>query len=466
YWPWLQILRAIVQQTDADALQTQTADGAADIAEILPQLQGKLPGLKPPPQLEPEQARFRLFDSITSFFKRASEEQPIALILDNLHWADASSLRLLEFAAQELSEARLLVIGTYRDVDVSRGHPLYRTLGELARLQNFQRVLLRGLSEEEVGGVIEVTGGVRPTASLAALVHRETEGNPLFVGEIVRLLAQEGKLENGDVDEADFRLPEGVREVIGRRLDALSADCNEALRVASVIGREFSLKQLEPLVDAGQVSLTDGLDEAVGARIVEELPRSVGRYQFSHALIRQTLEAELTTTRRVRLHARIVEVYEELYAGELEAHAVELARHAAEAETMIGPDKLVRYSIMAGEQALAAYAYEEAMAHFQRALAAYDEKPVDAEKAKLLFGLGRAEAAVLKITDALPHLREAFDFYMDAEDVARAIAVAGVTVTGFDGQIGMAPLVQQALSLAPPGSIDAGRLLCTYGRYL
>ncbi|MGH2544143.1 MAG: ATP-binding protein, partial [Ardenticatenaceae bacterium] len=307
YWPWLQVLRAIVHQTDADTLQSQMADGAADIAEILPDLGRKLPDLKPPPQLEPEQAKFRLFDSITAFFKRASEEQPLILILDNLHRADASSLRLLEFFAQELSEARLLVLGTYRDVDVSRGHPLYRALGELARLQNFQRVLLRGLSEDEVSGVIEVTGGVRPTARLVARVYRETEGNPLFVGEIVRLLAQEGRLENGDVDEQDFRLPEGVREVIGRRLDALSADCNEALRVASVIGREFSIGQLERIVDGvSEDTLLNALDEAVGVRIIEEMPRSVGRYQFSHALIRQTLEAELTTTRRVRLHARIV----------------------------------------------------------------------------------------------------------------------------------------------------------------
>ncbi|MCI0437907.1 MAG: AAA family ATPase, partial [Chloroflexi bacterium] len=217
------------------------------------------------------------FDSITTFLKRASHGQPLVIVLDNLHWADASSLRLLEFFAQELSVARLLLIGTYRDVDVSRGHPLYSVLGELARVRGFQRVLLRGLSEDEVSGVIEVVGGVSPTANLAALVYRETEGNPLFVGEIARLLSQEGKLESGDVDERDFRLPEGVREVIGRRLDRLSAECNEVLRVASVIGREFSIQQLERLIDGmSEDRLLNVLDEALMARIIEEIPRSVG----------------------------------------------------------------------------------------------------------------------------------------------------------------------------------------------
>ncbi|MCI0441315.1 MAG: AAA family ATPase [Chloroflexi bacterium] len=462
YWPWLQVLRAFVEQADSEALQSQMGNGAADIAEICPQLHGKLPGMKPPPQLEPEQARFRLFDSITLFLKRASAQQPIVLVFDNLHWADASSLRLLEFAAQELSESRLLVLGTYRDVDVLRGHPLYRALGELARLQNFQRVLLRGLSEEEVGGVIERIGGVRPTASLAALVHRETEGNPLFVGEVARLLSQEGKLEAGDVDDLDFRLPEGVREVIGRRLDRLSQECNEALRVASVIGREFSIQQLERLVEMDGDRLLAALDEVVAARIVEGLPRSVGRYQFHHALIRQTLESELATTRRVRLHARIVEVFEELYADDLEAHADELARHAAEAEAVIGHEKLVLYSAMAGEQALAAYAWEDAITHFQRGLAANEGQQMDAETAAIASCLGRSLAALGHHEQAATHLERAFAYYAEVGDVTRALATVEHPYASHL-LIQLKDTLFQALELVPADSLESARLLCSYG---
>ncbi len=143
---------------------------------------------------DPEQARFRLFDSITAFLKTASRGQPLVIILDNLHWADKPSLLLLEFLAQEFSDSRLLVIGTYRDVDLSRQHPLAETLGELTKERLFQRVLLRGLSREDIGRFIEATSGINPPPGLVGAVHTQTEGNPLFVTEVVRLLVQEGEL--------------------------------------------------------------------------------------------------------------------------------------------------------------------------------------------------------------------------------------------------------------------------------
>ena len=156
----------------------------------------RLPGLEAPHQLEPEQARFRLFDSITAFLKSAGRRQPLVLVLDDLHWADHSSLLLLEFVAKELANARLMVIGTYRDVELSRQHPLSQTLGELTRSAagELQRVLLRGLGQEDVGRFIELVSGVTPPVGMAEAVHRQTEGNPLFVTEVVRLLVQEGEL--------------------------------------------------------------------------------------------------------------------------------------------------------------------------------------------------------------------------------------------------------------------------------
>jgi predicted ATPase len=197
---------------------------------------------------------------------------------------------------------------------------------------------------------------------LAQAVYTHTEGNPLFVTEVVRLLVQEGGLSDAVGAHGRAPLPpgtaprdswtvgilEGVREVIGHRLNRLSQRCNQTLTTAAVIGREFSLEQLKPLIDdTTEDRLLEVLEEALAARVIEELPRSVGRYQFSHALIQETLAGELSTTRKVRLHARIAEALEKLYGQQAEAHAAELARHFAEAESMLGTEKVVKYSLRA-----------------------------------------------------------------------------------------------------------------------
>ena len=192
YWPWVQAIRSYVREKEPEELRSEMGAGAEDIAEIVSDVRERLPGLRIPPQMEPEQARFRLFDSITAFLKSVGRRQPLVLVLDDLHWADHPSLLLLEFVARELSGNRLLLVGTYRDMELSRRHPLSLTLGELTRERLFQRVLLRGLSQEDVERFIELVSGVAPARGMVEAVHRQTEGNPLFVTEVVRLLVQEG----------------------------------------------------------------------------------------------------------------------------------------------------------------------------------------------------------------------------------------------------------------------------------
>ena len=271
-----------------------------------------------------------------------------------------------------------------------------------------------------------------------------------------------------------MRIPEGVREVIGRRLNRLSQRCNETLTIASIIGREFELRQLTPLVDdMTEDRLLDVLEEALSARVIEELPQTVGRYQFTHALIQETLIEELTLTRRVRLHARIAETLEALYGDNAEVHAAELAHHFAQAEAVAGSNKLVRYSLLAGERALAAYAWEEAQAHFKRALAAKGVSPegmdpaTDAETAALLFGLARAQLAMAERHEMLltaDSLSRAFDYYADAGDVERAVGVAEYPYLPVSGRsLGVTQLIVRALELVSPESHQAGRLLARYG---
>ncbi|MEA2428857.1 MAG: eukaryotic-like serine/threonine-protein kinase, partial [Thermoleophilaceae bacterium] len=246
YWPWVQMTRGFMSDSDATEAIEAMGQGAADIARVMPEVGEMLPGLEAPHSLEPEQARFRFFDAVTTFLRNVAARKPLVLVLDDLHWADAPSLRLLQFLARELSDTSILVLGTYRDVELGRRHPLSQALADLSRQGLVDRVSLRGLSEAEVARFIEVTARIEPPRGLVRAIHEETEGNPFFVSEIVNLLAAEGELDDpSGLDEWTVTIPQGVREVLGRRLDRLSEERNRVLAIASVIGREFSVELLE-----------------------------------------------------------------------------------------------------------------------------------------------------------------------------------------------------------------------------
>ncbi len=471
YWPWIEAMRSYVSGRDPHWFHAEARTTAAVVAELLPELRERLPGLERPPEVsDPKQARFRLLDTTATFLIGAARAEPFAIILDDLHAADAGSLLLLEFVAYRLGEAPLLIVATYRDVELTRGHPLSQTLAELTRERLFERLPLRGLAEEDVARYLEATLGVAPPEQLVGAVHGQTEGNPFFVTEIVRLLTQEGGLTaDALITSRDWSVgvPEGVRDVIGRRLNRLPARCNELLRLASIFGREFSLEQLVRLSDdLSEDDLLRLLEEALAAHLVEEVPRAAGRYRFPHTLIQETLAAELSTTRRVRLHARIAEMLEGLYGPQAEAHAAELVHHFAEAETVLGTDKLIHYAQVAGERALAAHAYEEAAANFERALAAQEDRPMDERIAALLFGLARSELASRErydLDEALARMRAAFDFYAKVGDIGRAVEVAAHPLPPIYVPTGAPELIGRAFAMVPPDSLEAGRLLTTLG---
>ena len=474
YWPWAQPIRSYVRNQSQAQLQSEIGPGAVEIAEIVAELREKLPDLEPAPFLEAEQARFRLFNSITTFLKNAAQSQPLLLVLDDLHWADRSSLLLLEFLVREIQSSPLLVLGTYRDVEVSRRHPLSETLGSLIREQRFLRVQLPGLAEPEVNQLIQRGSVVCPPPGLSANIHQRTEGNPLFVTEIIRMLPDEALEEDQDYLTS---IPEGVRDAIGRRLNRLSEGCNQFLTTASVVGREFDFRLLATLMDEhDETSLLGLVEESLDSHVIEELSAGEERYQFSHALIQETLLDELSSARRVRLHARIGQALEGLYGPDAEGHAAELAHHFAEAEPVLGPDKLVRYSLLAGEQALASYAYEDALTHFERGLVGRNvtlsgtDAATDEEAANLLFGLARAKSATLEIYqlgEAFASLSRAFEYYAEGGNVAQAVAAAEFPMGNPTGRIpGVGQLIARALTLVPADSHEAGRLLSRYGGFL
>ncbi|MDQ3938616.1 MAG: AAA family ATPase, partial [Chloroflexota bacterium] len=218
YWPWIQALRAHLRNIDRDRAREHLGAGAADIAQVLPEIRTLVPDLPPPPP-ESDAARFQLFDSTTSFLRSIGREQETVLILEDLQASDTPSILLLRFLASQLGDIRLLVVATYRDVELTPDHPLTLAVSEMAREPVARLLTLSGLRKADVSRFVETTTGKSSQAPLVARLWHETNGNPLFVSEAMRLLASEGHLhETSAADSLRLSLPAGVREVITRRV--------------------------------------------------------------------------------------------------------------------------------------------------------------------------------------------------------------------------------------------------------
>lgn len=395
YWPWVQSLRAYVRSGDPQMLRAQLGRGAPDVAQLLPELRELFPDVQERTPRESEAARFRLFDATASFLRNVAEAQPLVLVLDDLHVADVPSVLLLRFVAAELEESRILVVGAYRDVDLPPDHPVAAALADLAR-QAAARFQLKGLAEADVSTFIELSTGLTPPPSAVATIRRETEGNPLFVGEVVRLLASEGRLERTEDPLAwHIPVPQGVRDAIHRRVDRLSPETRSLLTLASVLGREFAVDAIARLAEQPPDVSLAVLDEAMASRLVGEAPGGIGVLRFSHGLVRDAIYDGLTAARRTRLHRRAAEVLEEMYAHDPEPHLAELAHHFFEAAPAGVAGKAVDYARRAAERAAAQLAYEEAVRLYVAALRALDLAGIadEATRCELLLGLGEAQAA-------------------------------------------------------------------------
>jgi DNA-binding CsgD family transcriptional regulator len=412
YWPWAQILRALLSDGETAELRQDLGAGAVDIADIVPEIRDRLPGLEAStPARDPGEARFRLFDSLSRFLIAAARRRPLLIVLDDLHWADVPSLRFLEFLTPEIGDSHLLLIGTYRENELSRRHPLSDALGGLGRVAHATRIHLAGLGHEETQDFIAQAAGVSPPPALTRSIQRQTEGNPLFLREVVSFLRHQGhfdSLASGQAAASAVRIPEGVREAIGRRLNTLSASCNELLALASVIGREFSLDVLTRAAgDRAGDQVSRAIDEALDARVVEEL--APDQYQFTHALIRMTLYDELRTGQRRRLHRAVGEAIETLYRRDVDRVLPDLAYHFQAAGPGDGMERAVRYSMRAGQRANAVLAFEDAIGFFRGALDTIDQMADFDPRlhAELLLQLAETFLRVNDFTSAKDRAREA-----------------------------------------------------------
>ncbi len=419
YLPYVEAFRSYVRTRPDEDLSVSRA-GLAELATILPELRERYPDLTVLPPLEDDAERLRLFEGVASFIRSVASVQPLVLVLDDLHWADKPSLRLLQHLMRSVNDARLMIVGTYRDVELDRNHPLAEAMTTLRRHRAYERVLLRGLPRDDVKALIEAIGGQEITDDFANLLSRETEGNPFFVAEILRHLVETGAIRResgqfvGTLDSVASQLPEGVREVIGRRLDLLSEPCNEMLTVAAAMPAGFTIDIVGMVVGASDDAMLDLLDDALAAQVVRERSGHDGTYEFVHALIRQTLYGELATPRRVRLHRRILDALEQGFAERIDEHLAELAYHAYQAAPGGDVAKAVDYATRAGDSAMERTAYEEAARSYEMALLALEHRAGGEESrpADLLLRAGRARFCG---GDAVAGRKE----LLDAADAAR-----------------------------------------------
>ena len=462
YWPWVQSLRMLIGGTDQDALRRQLGSGAEDIAQMVPDLRDVVPDLPQARDVESESARFQLFDSTTSFLRRAAQTGPLLIVIDDLHAADTPSLLFLRFLGSQLADVPIMVIGTYRDVELLPDAPLTDAVGEIARQPSTRLLALSGLGEASVRQFIQSAAGVTPGPRLAAALARETGGNPLFLGESVRLLAAEGRLDEVAALQAlHLPVPRGIRDVITRRMRHLPDGTVELLVLAAALGPEFSADVLRRVDGASSEETLERLGEAALAGLIAAVPGSLDRFRFAHDLMRETLYDGLTPALRARLHRRIADTLEALHGAAPDAHLTELAHHYFEASRTTGAagegaggiaDRAAAYAREAGDQALRSLAFEEASRLYRMALAVLEHHAPDglASRLEVLLRLGDAEAR----GGDLPRSRETF---LAAADLARrtgaaeALAAAALGYGGrfFWARVGhdphLIPMLQDAL---------------------
>jgi tetratricopeptide (TPR) repeat protein/archaellum biogenesis ATPase FlaH len=375
YLAFVEALRSYVLSRDPKDLKEELGSGAADVARIISEIRERLK-IKLRTQKDPEEERYRLLQGVSEFLTNAANVQSMLVVLEDLHDADKGTLEMLTHVSRNLAGARLLIVGTYRDVEVDRSHPLSAALAELRRVSTYGRIQLRGLNADEVRRMMESITRESVPWGLAQAVHRQTEGNPLFVQEVIRYLAEEGLIARREGQwhptkdtPLEMSIPEGLRDVIGKRLSLLTPECNRLLSVASVIGREFALDTLKAVAGIDEDVFVNALKEAVRLSVLEERSqRGLVRYRFTHAFFRQTLYEEMIAPQRLKLHRQVAHTLETLYARHLKEHAVELAEHFSHSTDPTGLAKAVSYAEMAAKRATDVYAYGEAVRLLEQAL--------------------------------------------------------------------------------------------------
>jgi class 3 adenylate cyclase/tetratricopeptide (TPR) repeat protein len=446
YVPFVEAIEYGLTVATQDAFRSAMGDAGPEIARFVPKVRVAYPDLPPPLALPSDQARHYMFESVCDFFGRAAAIQPMLIVLEDLHWADESTTQLLESVARRVGRAPLLVIGTYRDVDLHPGHPFMRGIEHLSRLQTVSRITLKRLSAIEVASMLRALSGQEPPERLAQLIYSETEGVPFFVEEVYRHLAEEHRLTDAagkwlpQVEIGEVEVPETVRLVLGRRIDRIGETAQRILTTAACIGRTFTFEFLTELAEETEDDLLDALDEAELTRLLVAQEGRQPRFVFAHEQIRQTLLGRMSFVRRQRLHRRVADTLERIHAGHLDEHVSDLAYHLAQAGAR---ERAAEYLHQAGISAAARLATPEALAFFARAAELAGPGPARRAalrtRGELLLGLFRGREATVDLELAM---REAAEQGATAEEMEALLRLGrAYYVVGLDHR----PAIAQSL---------------------
>lgn len=425
YAPFGELLAACIAAAGADSVAALAAGGAPVLARIAPALQALTPAGAP--TADDRESQFRLLEAVGQLFIALAERSPLVLVIDDLQWADAASLSLLRYVARVARQHRILVFCTYRDVDVGRLHPLTPVLNALRREVEYDLVQLVGLETPEVATFIASAAARQPSLppEFAEAVHEQTEGNPFFIREMLLHLRERGLLVwEGQawalqgVNLSDFGIPEGARQVIARRVDHAGELSHRFLRAAAIFDGPFPF-----VVAAGTAGLPEeeallALEQSIEARLVAPVPgNGAERYDFTHALIRGTLAAELSPSRRMRMHRDAVAVLEAMPGPVTPDRAFELSAHCRAAGELADPRATAQHCLQAGGFAFRATALEEAVLNFETGLPAAESLPEfdPLARADALRDLTRAYQMTGRGSDAaLPAIEQALRLYESA----------------------------------------------------
>ena len=401
YQPWIVALTRLVEQIDEAPLRRFVEANGPAVARLVPPLARRLDLPPPGATGDADTERFLIMEGVVRLLAAISAEVPLVVVLDDLHWMDATSIQLLRHLVTSATPMGVLVVGTFRDSDLSRAHPLTHALADLRRAPGVERLDLAGLGDTEITELLAAAAGHDVAGEGVAFAHalrRETDGNPFFLVEVIRHLAETGAFVRDaagrwvlSTDLDDLSLPTSVREVVAHRVARLGEETEQVLSLAAVIGREFDVDILVRLTGTDEDRVLDVLEGAIGAGLVGETTQVAGRYQFVHALVQHTLYQELGATRRQRLHQRVAEALESGPGGD--RRVAELARHWLAATRPSDAGKALHYARRAGEAALAAYAPLDAVGWYARALELIDHQggDTDRERCALMIGLGTAQ---------------------------------------------------------------------------
>jgi tetratricopeptide (TPR) repeat protein len=422
YLPFAEIFETMLAQVGRDDFRRLLGDNAAELAQLAPRLRRIFADIPASGELPPQQTRRYLFQSLGEYLARSTRRAPLFLVLDDLHWADESTLALVNFLAHRVEQMPMVIVGTYRDGEADSQPALTRTLEELLRF-GIRPLNLRGLSLDAVTLMLRELSLREPPDSMVRLIFSETEGNPFFVTEVYKYLVEEGRVFDDagnfrrDIKIGEVDVPGNVRLVLGRRVARLSEETRRILIAAAVIGGRFSVKLLQALVESHD--LDDLLAAAEEAQrmglLASHSEESDAAFTFAHELVRQTLLSEVSQHRRQHLHLNAARAIEALYSHELDERAAEIANHLIKAGSLADGQKIPLYLGMAGKNALQGAAYEEAHGHLSAALTYY--KSADSpRRADLLLDLAAAARGLGNWSEAFSCWNQAIDLYTAAGD--------------------------------------------------